>query len=81
MSTLKMIEKAALSLPGDEQRELLVFLTEVINRGSGTVPSEASSPRHSAASALHPELLPMVGIIPAGADADEIHTHRLLKHS
>lgn len=81
MSTLQLIEKAALSLPGDEQRELLAFLTSAMGNGPLSPAPEAAATVDTGLSALHPELRAMVGIIPAGADAEEVHEYRLLKHA
>lgn len=80
MSTLKVIERAALTLSREEQRQLLVFLTAMIGGGpasSSGAPSQAAKPD---AVSLHPNLLSVIGIIPAGADVTEIHEYRLLKH-
>jgi hypothetical protein len=81
MSTLKMLERAALSLPQAEQRQLLIFLTKVVQNGPGGDVATPARPSESIASSLHPDLLPMVGIIAAEADAEEIHEYRRLKHS
>ena len=80
MSTLQVIERAALSLPREEQRKLLLFLTAVIEGGStNAAPVEQNDVTLS--ESLHPDLLPVIGIIPAGARAEEIHEYRALKHS
>jgi len=81
MSLLRVIEKAALSLPDTEQRELLVFLSGVLENPPVNTVTTTVAPDVSVAEALHPELLPVLGIIPAEADADEVHEYRLLKHS
>jgi hypothetical protein len=81
MSTLKAIERAALSLAKGEQRQLLVFLTNVVQNGSRGDIVASQDTVQADATPLHPDLLPMVGIIPTGADAEEIHEYRLLKHS
>ena len=81
MSTLQMIEKAALSLPGEEQRQLVAFLTAAMENGPVSPASEAAATVEPGLSLLHPDLRAMVGIIPAGAGAEEIHEYRLLKHA
>ena len=80
MSALKIIEKAALSLPGEEQRQLLVFMTTVVENAAqrGEI---ARPPGPQFPDGLHPALVPMVGIIPPDAAADDIHGYRLLKHA
>lgn len=81
MSTLKVIEKATLSLPRDDQQRLLSFLTAILHRDATSAPAVPAPTRETSSASLHPDLVPVVGIIPAGADADGIHEHRLLKHS
>ena len=77
MSTLQMIEKAALSLPGKEQRQLLAFLTAAMENGPASPASDAAAIVEPALSLLHPDLRAMVGIIPSGAGAERIHVTRI----
>ena len=81
MSALKIIEKAALSLPGEDQRQLLVFMTDVVEAAAARRLEAVPEPPPQNLDGLHPALLPMVGIIPAEAEAEEIHGYRLLKHA
>lgn len=81
MSALKVIEKAALSLPGDQLRQLVVVLAAEVDRAPASSQPISSGNEAALPSSLHPALLPMVGIIPQSAEADEIHFYRLLKHS
>jgi hypothetical protein len=81
MSLLQVIEKAALSLTDTEQRELLVFLSGVLEHAPVRPVTTTVAPGVSVAGALHPELLQVLGIIPAEANADEVHEYRLRKHS
>lgn len=81
MSTLKDIEKASLSLPREEQRQLLKFLTKVVQERGGTSSAAGGRAAEPASPKLHPDLLAVVGIIPAEAEAEEIHEYRLLKHT
>ena len=63
-----------------DQRRLLAFLTDSLDKRPS---SEAASARSdlSEMKALHPELLPMVGILPEQADPADVHEFRLLTHS
>jgi hypothetical protein len=81
MSALQVIEKAALSLPGDAQRQLLAFLSGLVEKNASRTQGSDSPTPPPVSPALHPALLPMVGIIPAEAEAEEIHDYRLLKHA
>jgi hypothetical protein len=81
MSLLQVIEKAVLSLPDTEQRELLVFLSGVLENAPVSAVAISAASGESVAGSLHPELLPVLGIIPGDADVDEVHEYRLLKHS
>ncbi|MGH7185569.1 MAG: hypothetical protein ACREIB_04730 [Pseudomonadota bacterium] len=78
---MKVIEKAALSLPREAQQQLLVFLTAVVREESAAPVSGITKSAEPAGDHLHPDLLAIVGIIPAEAEAEEIHEYRLLKHS
>lgn len=80
MSMLQIIEQAALSLRGDEQRSLLAFLSDVIAQapqGSEDVSNRGVDEKGP----WHADLRPMIGILPRGAEAEEIHAYRLLKHA
>ena len=80
MSTLKIIERASLSLPREEQRQLLMFLTRVVQEWGDVSSTADGRVAEHASLKLHPDLLGVVGIIPADAEEEEIHEYRLLKH-
>jgi hypothetical protein len=79
MSTLRVIEKAVRTLPKGEQRELLAFVATLVNTSGDEQVNKADL--SLSLESVHPELRPVVGIIPEHADADEVHLYRLLKHA
>ncbi len=81
MSTLQLLEKAAASLRGEEQRSLLKYLTSLLDNPPRPALAATPSVPASATSPLHPALLPMVGILPLAAEPDQLHDYRLLKHA
>lgn len=81
MSTLRMVERAALSLPGEEQRYLLAVLSAALQKSPAPPEVTVPAPGGNELAGLHPELQPMVGIMPAHVDAHDVHEYRLLKHA
>ena len=77
MSLLQVIERAALSLPEAERRELVDFLTAMAETKPSAEPSAPAGDRGD----VHPDLKGFVGILLQGVRTEEIHEYRLLKHS